>query len=317
MPPDNAKPRNPYFLGGPGAYTGQIVQVGNGWLLNPVSTAPITLLDASFDTAKQVKRLLEQSRKAFEDSVRELAALIETQGLTFKELRHTLEAYRLRCFPILEKLKSESQEYRDAFSEPVPAPSKTMTCDEIREVFRNCRYSLKRFAIDSGLSHSTVISHFRGKNQSPAIQQAAQKLALQFRHTQLREQQDERKLEVLFDLRYRAQELAGVPPTAAEALPIWESEMQPWAIAREILYRFNTACAINVHQIRMIDPDGFYGTRWNLFGPRDVLTCTECRELMARVFTSIEIPECPVHPGCRCTVTIDTSDYEKRIGEPK
>jgi hypothetical protein len=249
--------------------------------------------------------------------VRELAALIETQGLTFKELRHTLEAYRLRCFPILEKLKSESQEYRDAFSEPVPAPSKTMTCDEIREVFRNCRYSLKRFAIDSGLSHSTVISHFRGKNQSPAIQQAAQKLALQFRHTQLREQQDERKLEVLFDLRYRAQELAGVPPTAAEALPIWESEMQPWAIAREILYRFNTACAINVHQIRMIDPDGFYGTRWNLFGPRDVLTCTECRELMARVFTSIEIPECPVHPGCRCTVTIDTSDYEKRIGEPK
>jgi len=280
-----------------------------------VSNAPITLLDASFDTAKEVKRLLEQSHKAFRDSVRELAALIETQGLIFKEVRHTLEAYRLRCFPILEKLKSESQEYREVFAQrPATAPNGTMTRDDIREAFHDSRYALKQFALDSGFSHSTVISHFRGKNPSPAIQQAAQKLALQFRHTQLREQQDERKLEVLLDLRCRAEKLAGVPPTAAEALPVWEGEPQPVAIATEVVHRFR---AVDLHRIRMIDPDGSYGTRWKLHGPIDNLTCVECRELMTRAFASREIPGCPVHPGCRCIVILDTSDLEKGIEDHK
>jgi hypothetical protein len=312
---DNAKPRNPYVLDAPRIYTGQIARAGNGWILNPVSTAPITLLDASSDTAKEVKRLLEQSQKTFKDSVRELAALIETQGLTFKELRHTLEAYRLRCFPILERLKSESQEYREAFAEtPATAPSETMTRDDIREVFHDFRYSLKQFALDSGFSHSAVISHFRGKNPSPAIQQAAQKLALQFRHDQLRERRDERKVEVLLDLQCRAEELAGVPPTAAEALPIWEGEPQPVAIATEVVHRFR---AVDLDQIRMIDPDGSYGTRWKLHGPIDNLTCAECRELMARAFSSKEIPECPVHPGCRCTILLDISGLEERIGGPE
>jgi len=308
MPLDNAKPRNPYAIDDPRIYTGQIVQVGNGWLLNPVSTASITLLDASFDNAKDVKRLLEQSYTAPEESARGLAALIETHALTFKELRHTLEAYRLRCFAVFEKLKSESQEYGDAFAEqPVPASSETMTRDDIRGVFRDCWYSLNQFAIEWGFPYSAVTSHFAGKRLSAPIQEAAQKIALQLRFTRRREG-------VVLDLQHRAEELAGVPPTAAEVLPIWEGELQPMSIATLVVNRFRKAGAINLHQIRMIDLEGSYGTRWRLHGPIDKLTCAECQELMERAVTGKEIPEVPVHPGCRCTILIDISDLEKRLG---
>ena len=228
-----------------------------------------------------------------------------------KELRHTLEAYRLSCFAVFEKLKSESQEYREAFAErPATAPSETITLDDIRKVFHDCGYSLKQFALESGFSHSAVTTHFRGKNLSPTIQQAAQKLALQFRNTELREQHAEKKLEVLLDLQCKAEELAGVPPTAAEVLPIWEGELQPMTIAAQVVNRFRQAGAIDLHQIMMIDPEGSYGTRWKLHGPMDKLTCAECRELMERAFTSKEIPGVPVHPGCRCTILLDISDLE-------
>lgn len=302
MPRDNAKPRNPYAIGDPRINTGQIVRVGDGWLLNSVSTAPITLLDATFDTAKDVKRILEQSYNAPKESIRELAALIEAQNLTFKELRHTLEAYRLRCFPIFAKLKSESEEYRNAFPEqPEPAPNETMTREAIREVFHDCWYSLKELANEAGFPYSAVIAHFAGKRVSAPIQEAATKIALRLRLIHRRE-------EIVSDLRYRAQELAGVPPTAAEVLPIWEGELQPAAIAREVVNWFRQAGAINLHQIKVIDPDGFYGARWKLTGPIDRLTCAECRELMKRAFTVKEIPVVPVHLGCRCSVDADISD---------
>jgi hypothetical protein len=273
-----------------------------------VSTAPITLLDASFDTAKDVRRLLEQSYNAPEDSVRELAALIEAQTLTFRELRHTLEAYRSRCFAVFERLKSESQEYRDAFAEqPAAAPSETMTRDDIRGVFRDCWYSLKQFATEGGFPYSAVISHFGGKRLSAPIHEAATKIALQLRLTHRRE-------EIVSDLQWRAQELVGVPATAAEVLPIWEGELQPAAIATQVVNRFRQAGAIDLHQIRMIGPEGSYGTRWKLHGPIDKLTCAECRELMEGSFTSREIPGVPVHPGCRCTMLLDISDIEKKAG---
>lgn len=311
MPLDNAKPRNPYAIDDPRIYTGQIVRVDNGWLLNPVSTAPITLLDASFETAQDVRRVLERSYNEPENSVRELAELIERLGLTFEELRHTLEAYRLRCFAAFEKLKSESQEYMEAFAEqPVPAPGETMSRDDIRGLFRDCCYSLKRFATEGGFPYSTVTSHFAGKKLSAPIQEAAQKVALQLRLTHRRE-------EVVSDLQWRAEELAGVPPTAAEVLPIWEGELKPKTLATQIVDRFRQAGATNLHQIRMIGPDGSYETRWKLFGPIDVLTCAECRELMGRTCSSKEIPAVPVHPGCRCTLVLDTSDLQKKVAEPK
>jgi hypothetical protein len=308
MPLDNARPRNPYAIDDPRIYTGQIVRVDNCWLLNPVSTAPITLLDASFETAQDVRRLLERSYGALENSVQELADLIQARGLRFKELRHTLEAYRLRCFPLFEKLKSESQEYVEAFAEqPAPAPCDTMTRDDIRAVFRDCGYSLKQFSSEGGFPYSAVTSHFAGKKLSAPIQEAAQRIAIQLRLSDRRE-------EILSELRFTAQELAGVPPTAAEVLPIWEGEPRPRAIAALIVDRFRQTGATNLHQIRTIDPDGSYGTRWKLFGPTDVLTCAECRGLMASALTAKEIPEVPVHPGCRCTILFDTSELEKRAG---
>jgi hypothetical protein len=310
MPMDNAKPRNPYAIDDPRINTGQIVRVGNGWLLNPVSTAPITLLDASLDTAKDVKRILEQSYNAPEHSVQELAALIETRALTFRELRHTLEAYRLSCFALFEKLKSESQEYQEAIAEQ-PAPAiETMTRDDILGVFRDCRHSLKDFASEEGFPYSAVISHFGGKRLSAPIHEAATNIALQLRLTHRRE-------EVVSELQHTAEDLAGVPPTAAEVLPIWEREAQPAVIARQVVNQFRQAGAIDLHQIRMIDPDGSYGTRWKLHGPIDKLTCVECRELMEASFTVEEIPGCPIHPGCRCTIIGDISNLEKRIGEHK
>jgi hypothetical protein len=308
MPLDNAKPRNLYAIDDPRVHTGQIVQAGDGWRLNPVSTAPITLLDASLDTANDVKRLLERSYNAPDDSVRELAALIGTRALTFKELRHSLEAYRLRCFPAFEKAKSESQEYRDAFAEqPVPAPSETMTRNDIRVVFCDGWYSLKQFALDSGFPYRAVTAHFGGKRLSAPIQEAAQKVALRLRLTHRRE-------EVVSGLRRRAEELASIPPTAAEVMPIWEGELQPMVIARQVVERFHRAGAINLHQLQTIDSDGSYRTPCTTTGPIDKLTCTECRELMERVFKIGEIPEVPVHPGCRCTLDLDTSELERNVG---
>ena len=308
---DRARPKNPYAIQDPHTEIGEIVRVSDGWLLNPVSTAPITLLGATREIAEAVKGLLEQSYNAPEDSTSDLADLIEKHSLSFKELRHTLEAYRVRCLPEFERLKSESNEYSEAFAEPNPCDSNAeMDCGEIRDVFRNCWYSLKQFAQESGFPYSAVLAYFGGRKVSASIHEAAQKVAASL-------SRDHRRQEILSDLRFRAQELAGVPATAAEVLPIWDGDVDTRALARQIVERFRQAGAINLHQIHTIDPDGTYRTLWTISGPIDKLTRAECRELMERVFTVKEIPAVPVHPGCRCTLIIDTSELERKAGKAR
>lgn len=304
MAGDDREQRNPYAINDLRINTGQIVQVDEGWLLNPVSTAPITLLDAPFEIVQAVKRLLEQSYNAPKEAGRDLAALIERYGLVFKELRHTLEAYRLRCFAEFEKLKADSFEYKEAFSEPSETVDQAMTREEIRQVFRECGYSLKQFATERALPYSAVTSHFGGKNTSARIRVAAEQKARALGRIH-------RQDEVLFALRLSAQELAGVPPTAAEALPIWEGEADAMLVANQIVDRFRHVGAINLDSIRRIDPGGAYGTLWKIHGPTDVLTCAECQQMMQRVFATNQIPEVPIHPGCRCTLLLDISELEK------
>jgi hypothetical protein len=53
--------RTPYAITDPEIDTGRILQVDEGWLLNPQCTASITLLGSTCETAQAVKRVLEQS----------------------------------------------------------------------------------------------------------------------------------------------------------------------------------------------------------------------------------------------------------------
>ena len=304
MTSDERDKRNPYAIRDPEINTGRIIQVDEGWLLNPQCTASITLLGSTFETAQAVKRVLEQSYNDQSDSVQQLALLIGTHGLVFKELRHTLEAYRMRCSAEFEKLKADSLEYREAFANSPQAVGEAMTNEEIRKLFRQSGYSLKRFAADLGLSYSAVTSHFGGRKTSVPIHEAAKKKARELKAIQ-------RQDEVLSDLRFRAEELAGVPSTAAEALPIWDGEADAIMVATEIVERFRRAATLALHDIQRIDPGGVYGTLWKIHGPTDVLTCAECRELMEQKFKSNAIPVVPVHPGCRCTVIVDTSELER------
>jgi hypothetical protein len=300
MPSDE---RNPYAIKDSEINTGRIIQVDEGWLLNPQCSASITLLGSTFETAQAVKRVLEQSYNEQSDSVQQLAVLIGTHGLVFKELRHTLEVYRMRCSAEFEKLKADSLEYREAFANSPEAVGEAMTSEEIRQLFRQSGYSLKQFAAERGLSYPAVTSHFGGRKTSVHIHEAAKKKATELKAIQ-------RQDEVLSDLRFRAEELAGVPPTAAEALPIWDGEADAVVVATQIVERFRSAATLTLHDIHRIDPGGVYGTLWKIHGPTDVLTCAECRELMQQKFKSNEIPVVPVHPGCRCTVILDTSELE-------
>jgi len=304
MTSDKRDERNPYVIKDPGLDTGRILQVDEGWLLNPQCTAFITLLGSTCETAQAVKRVLEQSYDDQSDSVQQLALLIRTHGLSFRELRNTLEAYRMRCFAEFEKLKANSPEYREAFANSPEAVGEAMTVEEIRQLFRQSGYSLKQFAVDHGLSYPAVTSHFGGRKASVRVHEAAEEKASELKAAQ-------RQDEVLSDLRCRAEELAGVPPTAAEALPIWDREADAVLVATRIVERFRSAGTLTLHDIHRIDPGGVYGTLWRIHGPADVLTCAECRELMQRGFKSDEIPAVPVHPGCRCTVIPDTSELEK------
>jgi hypothetical protein len=300
MPSDE---RNPYAIKNPEVNTGRIIQVDEGWLLNAQCSASITLLGSTFETAQAAKRMLEQSYNEQSDSVQQLAVLIGTHGLVFKELRHTLEAYRMRCSAEFEKLKADSLEYREAFADSTEGVGQVMTSEEIRQLFRQSGYSFKQFATERGLSYSAVTSHFGGRKTSVHIHEAAKKKATELKAIQ-------RQDEVLSDLRFRAEELAGVPPTAAEALPIWDSEADAVVVATQIVERFRSAATLTLHDIHRIDPGGVYGTLWKIHGPTDLLTCAECRELMQQKFKSNEIPVVPVHPGCRCTVILDTSELE-------
>jgi len=309
MPENCARPKNPYAIEDPHIHTGEIVRAGDGWLLNPVSTAPITLLGATREIAEAAKGMLERSYDAPEDSIRGLAGLIEMHLLTFRELRNTVESYRLKCFAEFEKLKSQSPEYCEAFAEPHPRDNEVeLGRDEIRAVFRECWYPLKQFALESGFPYSAVLAHFGGKKISASIQEAAQKVAVSLRS-------DYRRQEILAELHFKAEELAGVPATAAEVLPIWDGGADAAAIARQVVERFRKAGAINLQQIRTIDPGGSYGTLWRVSGPVDRLTCAECKRLMEQAFAVGALPQVPVHPGCRCTLTIDTSELERKAGE--
>jgi hypothetical protein len=248
--------------------------------------------------------MLERSYNDRDDSVRELAVLIGTYGLVFRELRHTLEVYRMRCSAEFEKLKADSLEYREAFGKSPEAVGEAMTSEEIRQLFRQSWYSLKQFAAERGLSYSAVTSHFGGRKTSIHIHEAAEKKASELKAIH-------RQDEVLSDLRFRAEELAGVPPSAAEVLPIWDGEADAIVVATQIVERFRRAAALTRHDVHRIDPGGVYGTLWKIHGPTDVLTCAECRELMQQKFKSDEIPVVPAHPGCRCTVILDTSELER------
>jgi hypothetical protein len=146
--------------------------------------------------------------------------------------------------------------------------------------------------------------HFGGRKTSVHIHEAAEKEA---RELQKMQRQDE----VLSDLRLRAEDLAGIPRTAAEVLPIWDGKADAIVVATQIVERFRRAATLTLHDIHRIDPGGVYGTLWKIHGPTDALTCVECRELMQQKFTSNNIPVVPVHPGCRCTVILDTSELEK------
>ena len=303
MTSDKHDERNPYAIKDPEIDTGRIIQVDEGWLLNPQCSASITLLGSTFETAQAVKRVLEQSYNDQSHSVQQLAVLIGTHGLVFKELRHSLEAYRMRCSAEFEKLKADSLEYRKAFANSPEAVGEAMTNEEIRKLFRQSGYSLKHFAAELSLSYSAVTSHFGGRKTSVHIHEAAKKKARELKVIQ-------RQDEVLSDLRFRAEELAGVPPTAAEALPIWDGEADAIVVATQIVERFRRGATLTLHDIQQIDPGGVYGTLWKIHGPTDVLTCAECRELMQQKFKSNEIPVVPVHPGCRCTVILDTSELE-------
>jgi len=304
MTSDKRDERNPYAIKDPEIDTGRILQVDEGWLLNPQCTASITLLGSTCETAQAIKRVLDQSYNDQNDSVQQLAVLIGTHGLIFKELRNTLEAYRMRCFAEFEKLKANSLEYREAFANSPEAVGEAMTVEEIRQLFRQSGYSLKQFAVEHGLSNAAVTSHFGGRKTSVRIHEAAEKKARELKAIQ-------RQDEVLSDLRFRAEELAGVPHTAAEALPIWDGEADAVSVATQIVERFRSAATLTLHDIHRIDPGGFYGTLWRIHGPTDVLTCAECRELMQQKFKSDGIPVVPVHPGCRCTVILDTLKLER------
>lgn len=297
--------RNSYAIKDLKIKTGPITQVEEGWLLNPLCAASITLLGSTFETAQSVKGLLEQSFDGQSDSVRKLASLIETHTLVFKEFRHTLETYRVRCFAELEKLKANSLEYKEAFlgSGEVVGESETMTTEAIRQLFRRSGYSLRQFALERGLSYSTVTSHFAGRKTSTHIHEAAARKA---RELEVAERQDE----VLYSLQSRAEQLACVPPTAAETLPIWDSKADTVLVATQIIERFRRAATLTLDDVHRIDPAGAFGTLWRISGPIDRLTCAECRELMRQEFTSERIPAVPVHPGCRCTVVLDTSELE-------
>jgi hypothetical protein len=304
MTSDEHDERNPYAIKDPRINTGPITQVDEGWLLNPLCTASITLLGSTFEMAQAVKRVLEESYDEPSGSVKELGVLIGTHGLVFKELRHTLEAYRMRCSVAFEKLKVDSLDYREAFANAPKALGEGMTSEEVRQIFRQSGYSLKQFAAEFGLSYPAVTSHFAGRKTSVQIHEAAKKRAGELKAIQ-------RQDEVLSDLQFTAERLAGVPPTAAEVLPIWEGEADAAVVATQVVERFRRAATPTLHDIHRIDPGGVYGTIWTILGPTDVLTCAECRELMQQKFRSNEIPVVPVHPGCRCTVILDTSELER------
>jgi hypothetical protein len=299
MTSDERDGRNPYAIKNLSINTGQVIQADDGWLLNPLCTAPITLVGSPVETAQAVKRVLDQSFNNYYESVQGLAVLVGTYGLIFKEIRQTLEAYRTRCSAEFEKLKANSLEYREAFANAPVALDEALTSGEVRQLFRQSGYSLKQFAAESGLSYSAVTSHFGGRKSSVHIHEAAEKKARALRTI---EQQDE----VLFDLRFRAEGLAGVPPTAAEALPIWDAEIETNVVATQIVERFRRSATPTLHDVQRIDPGGAYGTLWNVQGPTDVFTCVECRDLMRRKFTSNAIPAIPVHFGCRCSLILDT-----------
>ena len=47
-------------------------------------------------------------------------------------------------------------------------------------------------------------------------------------------------------------------------------------------------------------------TLWKVSNVNDVLTCPECRVLLAGSYSYSEMPRLPVHFGCRCQAIIDT-----------
>lgn len=145
------------------------------------------------------------------------------------QTRHTLGAYRQRCFAQLESLKASSSNYQTAL-----AACRTEEADGI-----------------------------------------------------------------LADLQLEAEELAGVPTTAAMELPIWDLSISEDEIQLPV-----APCHQQAREHAALFESEGARVRWHVNGPNDKLTCDECRELLSQGFAASELPDMPVHPGCRCMLVV-------------
>lgn len=76
----------------------------------------------------------------------------------------------------------------------------------------------------------------------------------------------------------------------------------------ETIARTEVMYALNQGAINRYSQDGFTHVEW-LAGPDD-RCCDECLELDGKIFPINNIPDLPVHPNCRCTVTAVVVDEE-------
>jgi hypothetical protein len=289
---------NPYRVPGP-EISGHVTETPDGWLLNPEGTAPITVCGCSELIAIRAQEILQRAYDHPRESLEELAALIDEHRLDFKELRQSLESYRLRCREELKRLEPEA-----TLLAPPERPTYAKTPEELKAVLHAAKLTQKAFSAAHGFSTAEVRAHFNGKEVHPAIQAIVERMEDESRAAVEQEKEEER----LWDLRFEAQERAGVPATAAESLPLWEEGFSAQALARSVIDRLRSSGSIDKRQMRMIDPDGMYGCKWRTIGPDDYLTCAKCRDYMKRTFTTGSVPEVPLHPGCRCWIGIDVDE---------
>jgi hypothetical protein len=286
---------NSYRVPGP-QIEGRITRTAEGWLLNPQGMAPITVCGCSEVLAAKAREILQRSYECPNESIADLAALIDEHDLKFKELMHSLQAYRQRCHEEFQRLEAQAK----PLDTPVP-PAYARTPDELKAILRASKLTQRAYAAKHGFSTTAVRAHLNARTFHPEIQAVIEKMEDQAHLAAEQIEIEER----LWDLRYEAQRRAGVPGTAAEVLPIWDGEYSAKDLARSVIYRLRSPGSIDKRQMQLIDEGQMHPARWRTSGPIDILTCDECRLLMQRSFTASECPEVPVHPGCRCQLIVD------------
>lgn len=96
--------------------TGEVLQIPDGgWIINPKSSFPLTLLDVEKDTAINIKKIIDSHWANYDrDSKRKLVAIVARSNLRCKEIEDYVNKYKPRYEKEIENLQKSHSEWEDA-----------------------------------------------------------------------------------------------------------------------------------------------------------------------------------------------------------